>query len=187
MDEKVIIEDIRNGNRQQLAIIYRTYRSEFITWLSANHACSREEAKEIYQISILTLYENILSEKLSELSSGLKTYLFAIGKNKFQELNRKRQRLESTENSDGLELAEIESWEHLEKEQRLQVMERSLEKLGDPCKTLLELYYFHGLSMDEISKKVGYKNRATAKNLKCKCIVRLRKIFHQESQTLTGV
>jgi len=182
MDEQVIIEDIKNGNHQRLALIYRTYRSEFIAWLSSSYACSRDEAKEVYQVSILTLHENILNNKLSELSSSIKTYLFAIGKNKFQELRRADQLIAYTTNSNGLEIEEVENWEAIDKEHKLQLMERSLELLGDPCKTLLELYYFHGLSMEEITEKIGYKNSNTTKNLKCKCIVRLRKIFHQESQ-----
>ena len=58
-------------------------------------------------------------------------------------------------------------------------MEACLEKLGDPCKRLLLLYYKEGLSMQQIADQLGYKNSDTAKNQKCKCIVRLRNLFKE--------
>ena len=178
MNDKVIVEDIRKGSRKQLAFVYRTYRSEFIAWLTSNYQCSRDEARDIYQVSILTLQENIVNDKLKQLSSNLKTYLFAIGKHKFQEYRREENRISRHADAENLELEEISSMEALDKEHKLQLMETSLDELGDPCRTLLELYYFHGMTMDEIADRLGYKNRDTTKNLKCKCIVRLRKIFH---------
>ena len=63
---------------------------------------------------------------------------------------------------------------------KLQLVSKGLEKLGEPCKTLLELYYFHDMSMDQIAENLDYKNRATAKNLKYKCLNRLRNIFKKE-------
>jgi len=180
MDEEVIIEKIKNGDRSQLAIIYRTYRSEFIAWITSHHQCSRDEAREVYQVSILALHENILSNKLSSLHSSIKTYLFAIGKNKFFEFRKAESRFDDAVEPETIEMEELETWESEDREAKLQVAEKSLEKLGDPCKTLLELYYFHDMSMDEIADKLNYKNRDTAKNLKCKCLNRLRNIFRGE-------
>lgn len=180
MDEAVIIEEIKNGNNNQLAMIYLEYRSEFIAWISSNYSCSREEARDVYQVSILTLHENILNNKLQKLQSSIKTYLFAIGKNKFLEFRKSSSRISNDVDSPTINLEQVSSWEYDEKERKLQTTEESLEKLGDPCKSLLELYYFHGMSMDEIAEKLSYKNRATAKNLKCKCLARLRKIFTEE-------
>ncbi len=182
MDEKVIIENIRNGNHQQLALVYRSYQSEFIAWLMRDHKCSKDEAKDVYQTSIITLYDNIINGKLTVLTSNLKTYLYSIAKHKMYEFRRSESKLDRNLDTQEIELEDLENWDLQEKERNLDLMEKSLEKLGDPCKTLLELYYFHGMSMDEITAKVGYKNRATTKNLKCKCIVRLRKIFESELQ-----
>ncbi len=180
MNDEVIIEEIRNGNSNQLAIIYREYRSEFIAWITANYSCSRDEARDVYQVSILTLHENILNNKLQKLQSSVKTYLFAIGKNKFLEFKKSDSRISSDVDATTIDIEDVSTWDYEEKEQKLQVTAKSLEKLGDPCKTLLELYYFHGMSMDEIAGKLSYKNRATTKNLKCKCLARLRKIFTKE-------
>ncbi len=180
MDEGVVIEEIKKGDNNQLAMIYREYRSEFIAWITSNYSCSRDDAKDVYQVSILALHENILNNKLQKLRSSIKTYLFAIGKNKFLEFRKTESRITRDVDPAVIDLEEVSSWEYEEKELKLQVTESSLGQLGDPCKSLLELYYFHGLSMDEISERLNYKNRDTTKNLKFKCLTRLRKIFVQE-------
>ena len=184
MDNKVILENIKNGNRAQLAVIYREYRSEFIAWITSNFQCSRDEAREVYQVSILAFYENVVNEKLQTLSSSIKTYLFAIGKNKFLEYRKKDNRFEYTLDGDGYDIEDVVSWDKEEKEKRLLIAEKCMEKLGDPCKSLLELYYFHNMSMEDIAAKLSYKNPSTSKNLKYKCLIRLRKLFEKEMEIM---
>ena len=179
MNEKVIIEEIKNGNRSQLASIYRTYRSEFIAWLSSKFECSRDEAREIYQIAILALYENIVNEKLKHLNSSIKTYLFSIGKNKFLEFRKAQNKFSHGIDFGELDLKEISGWEQ-EREQQLELMKNSVNHLGNPCKSLLELYYYHNMSLAEIAEQMSYKNTATVKTLKFKCMGRLRNIFKVE-------
>jgi hypothetical protein len=41
-------------------------------------------------------------------------------------------------------------------------------------------YYYHSMSMEEIADRMNYKNRFTSKNLKYKCINRLRRIYIEE-------
>jgi len=57
----------------------------------------------------------------------------------------------------------------------------ALEKLGQPCQRIVELFYFEKKNMTEISEALGYKNPDTAKNQKCKCMARLRKLFSEET------
>ena len=184
MNEEVILTKIKNGDRNQLAIIYRTYRSEFIAWITSQFQCTRDEARDVYQVSIMILYQNIIENKVVQLKSSIKTYLFAIGKNKFLEFKKAESRFSDRVDPGEIEIKEITTWEDEDKEKKLQHMAKSLEKLGEPCKTLLELYYFHGMSMDEIAERLSYKNRATSKNLKYKCLNRLRKIFREEMEKI---
>ena len=180
MTEQEIIHEIKNGDRNQLAIIYKTYRSEFIAWISSHFQCSRDEAQDIYQVSIMVLQQNIVNNKLLELKSSLKTYLFAIGRNKFLELRKSESKFNNTIDPANIEIETIANWEYEEKELKLEMVTDGLGKLGEPCKTLLELFYFHKMSMDEISERLSYKNSATTKNLKYKCLNRLRNIFNEE-------
>lgn len=180
MNDEVVIDRIKNGDQALLAQVYKDYKSEFIAWITSRYQCSREEARELYQICIIVLNDNILNGKLHELRSSLKTYLFAIGKNKFLELKKSESRFTNDVESSGIEIDTVSSWEQEEKEMKLEKVESGLEMLGDPCKTILELFYYHDMNMDDIAEHLAYKNRDTAKNLKYKCLNRLRKIFNTE-------
>jgi len=179
---KLVIERIKSGDDRELAQIYTDYRSEFISWITKNYHCNVEEAKDVYQFSIMTFYENIINNKLVDLKSSVKTYLFAIGKNKILEKRKHDSRFDSI-HLEGSTVDEISaSEEAMEKESSLQMVEQCLEQLGDPCKSLLELYYYNKMSMEEITETLNYKNAATAKNLKYKCLNRLRKLYMEASK-----
>ena len=81
-----MIEEIRNTN--QIEMIYREYRSDFIFWITTNFNCSRDEARIIYQDSILALRRNIRSSKENKFQSCIKSFLYATGKTKLKELKK---------------------------------------------------------------------------------------------------
>ncbi len=175
-NEQAVIEKIRNGDKKELEVIYKTYQGEFVAWLCNRFKCPEEEAREIYQVTILTFYNNIIGGKLKKLHSGIKTYLFAIGKYKMMEQYKAARKYAYDVE---LPLPDEDLEEKHAYEESLQQVERCLERLGEPAKTLLELYYYHGFSMEEIAGKLHYKNAGTAKNLKYKSLLKLRKMFRE--------
>jgi hypothetical protein len=56
-------------------------------------------------------------------------------------------------------------------------MDRALNSLGEPCKSLLEGYYLKKLDMNALAAEFGYTNADNAKNQKYKCLMRLKKLF----------
>lgn len=178
-NDQVVIDKIKSGDENQLATIYKEHRSEFLFWVTKNYHCDLEEAKDAYQFSILALYENITTNKLVNLRSSVKTYIFAIGKNKI--LEKKKGDRRYTRDYDEFEIPMEEISEEVEQKERdLKLVERCLEKLGDPCRSMLELYYHNRMSMEEITNTLNYKNANTAKNLKYKCMNRLKRMFEEE-------
>lgn len=180
MRESLIIEEIKNGNKKELADIYKAHRSEFVSWATRHYQCSPEEARDIYQASIIIFYDNIVKEKLQHLNGSVKTYLFAIGKNKIMELRRADKKFVPEPASDDFDIADVTDVDSARKELHLQVIRQCLEKLGDPCKTMLELYYFHETGLEELATKLHYKNSDTVKNLKSRCLLRLRELVTLE-------
>ena len=59
-------------------------------------------------------------------------------------------------------------------------MDRALNSLGEPCKSLLEAFYMEKKSMDQIALIFGYTNADNAKNQKYKCLMRLKKLFFSQ-------
>jgi RNA polymerase sigma factor (sigma-70 family) len=184
--DQVVIEKIRNGDKRQLEAIYKAHKVEFVNWITGQYHCSEDDAKDIYQFAIITFYDNIRTEKLNVLNSSVKTYLFAIGKHKAMEQKKASVKYRYLQEDQELPIPDISKWDDDLYEESLQLVEKCLEKLGEPCKSLLELYYFHGLSMDEIADKMNYKNRFTSKNLKYKCVNRLRRLYLEELKKSGG-
>ncbi len=177
MGDRTIIESIKSGSESELEAIYKKHRQEFIAWAMKSYGCSQEQANDAYQASMLIFYENIMKGKLTELSSSVKTYLFAVGRNKVMEQKRgaRKMMVGIDAHESYLQDRKDDSEEVEQQEEMLQLVENSMEELGDPCHSILKNYYYHKQSMDEIAQKMNYKNAETVKNLKYKCIKRLRK------------
>jgi len=178
---KSILQEIRSGNEQTLAKIYQEYRSEFIYWLAKKYHCEIEVAKDIYQITVVVFYNNVVSGKLESLSSGLKSYLFAIGKNKYQEHLRLQKKVNYQADTllfDQLQREDNSQETKSAQERIYEQMEAALAKMGKPCKPLLEAVYYYKKTMTHIYQQYNYKNEDSAKNAKYKCLQRLKKLMH---------
>ena len=177
------LEQIRNGDHTQIEAIYNDHRAEFISWIVKLYHCPSEDAGEIYHYAVVAFYENVINNKLKVLDCSVKTYLFAIGRKKYLEKLKSQKKFDSHCSDNSLvDLPDVAKTDVLIKEQRLDCVERALEKLGEPGRTILELYYYHGKSMEEIAELLKYKNSATAKNLKYKCLLRLKKIVEEDQR-----
>ena len=156
--------------------MYEQFRDEFISWSYKHYTCPTEDAKEIWQQAVVVLYENVMSGKLTHLNSNLKTYLFAVGKNKLMERHRAEQKLTRPDGARWIATADEDAG-HDVREAALNLVETTLDALGDPCKSLLELYYYQRLIVADIAARLGYKNADAAKTAKYKCLKRLRKLY----------
>jgi hypothetical protein len=67
---------------------------------------------------------------------------------------------------------------------QIEMMHEALLKIGEPCKSLLEAYYFNKQQMQEIAFQFGYTNADNAKNQKYKCLIRLKKLFFAQHKNL---
>ncbi len=179
MDWSSLIKKIKSGDYNELELVYKNYREEFIKWIIKSFKCSSDDAKDVYQQTIITLYENIVNDKIQNFNSSIKTYLFAIGKNKFFAETREKHKFQM-ETDDTINTIPEEMNTSIEDMKKLQGVEKSLEILGNPCKQILELYYYHKKSMIDIAGTLGLKNPETAKNMKYKCLKRLRVICQNE-------
>ncbi len=176
MDNHSLIERIKNNDAEAaLREIFQDYRNEFMLWAVRNHSCTMEEAKEVFQESVVILYENIIYEKVTQITTQVKTYLFSIGKNKIRELLRVKSKHQSVESDHVFHNPDI-YYNRFDDvyENKLKKVESEIDKLGDPCRNILTLYYYHRKSMQEIADAMNYKNSDTVKNLKYKCLQRLK-------------
>jgi RNA polymerase sigma-70 factor (ECF subfamily) len=179
MSESSLIFRLRKGDSKALEEVYARFRTSFLTWITHTHKCTKEEALDIYQYTILSFYENVVEGSFENMNeAGIKTYLYSIGKNKLLNDSRRRMKVTYTDTiEDNEEPVEIESDVEFIKSQKIEKIKAALLEVGNPCKELLELFYFNNLSADEIAEVMDYKNGSTVRNVKYKCIQRIRKFL----------
>jgi len=110
------------------------------------------------------------------LQSNISTYLFAIGKYKIyynfrvqsktiltNDFNLVQENLDFDVNLYGTALT---------KEQKF--LKKYYDRLGDRCKSILNLFYYQGYNLDEIRTILNYSNKKVLKSQKSRCIKQLK-------------
>ena len=171
------IKFIHEDSDLALTQVYAECKGQCVAWLKKNTNLNHDNCIEIFQTSVIILYENVINKKLLHLDSKISTYLISICKNKARDFRRATAKYSSTSVFPLLtDHCQEDIQEKKEKELKLSVISKMLNKMGDPCKTLLHLFYFKKMSLEEIKNLMGYNNSATTKNQKYKCMKRLQKL-----------
>ena len=172
------IDDIKRADRKILQELYNQYRKEFAQWAARHYQVDDEVAGEIYQQTFIAFYYNIKEGKLMQLNSSIKTYLFAIGKNLMREHFKTGKKfvepLEVNIAPDEFDEGIMAKYEHTEREEAIKAL---LQKIGEPCKTVIELYYFKQYAMDAIASRLNYKTEQIAAKRKFICLKQLKSML----------
>ncbi len=177
--DEQFIDGLRTGSSEVLNSLYKKYYNIVLKFI-VNNSGSEEAAQDIYQETIIVLYENVQKSNFV-LSCQLQTYIYSVAKRlwlKQLKKNGKTFLFKDEGENDFVDLSE-ELEDHLNKESEIEQMNKSLTELGEPCGTLIKDFYVNRLSMDEIAEKFGYTNADNAKNQKYKCLQRLKKYFFE--------
>ncbi|MHB8260196.1 MAG: RNA polymerase sigma factor [Bacteroidia bacterium] len=178
------IEGLRLSDNAVIHTIYKKFYPTIMRMVLNNNG-TEQEAKDIFQESILVLYHHVQKQSFI-LTCALQTYLYSIAKRLWlKQLHKKSGTVKLDERFyEGEDFAEAETEVSVyeEREKNLDRMQESIGALGEPCKTLLTDFYIAKLGMDEIAEKFGYTNADNAKNQKYKCLQRLKKIFFLDKE-----
>jgi RNA polymerase sigma factor (sigma-70 family) len=177
--DELIVSEIRKKNDVALRELYKTHYP-MVVHLVCSNSGTEQEAKDIYQEAVMAFYERVQQPAFT-LTCKIKTYLYAVSRRLWLKKLAEKKRFNGSidEVETFLEIEE-EMVEIREKEIRFARMGSSMEGLGEPCRSIIEDYYMHDLSMEQISAKHGYTNADNAKNQKYKCLQRLKKLFFED-------
>ncbi len=174
--EKELLEEIAGNDSRAIERVYQENFGLIQNFILRNNG-SYDDARDIFQEAMLVLYEKSRQTNFS-LTCQLRTYLYSISRRlwlkRLQQNNRYGALGENLEDVVPVE-EEIEEKERLDAD--FGMMDGAMKSLGEPCKSLLEAYYFDKKNMVEIAELFGYTNADNAKNQKYKCLMRLKKIF----------
>ena len=181
--DKSILEAIRNNDETALDYLYKSNIRMIIKIVVDNNG-SQEDAQEILQDVLVLFWEKVYNGKF-DLTSKISTYLYAVAKNKWlQELNRRKKHttIEDIKNNPGHNKLALEQ---IEEEETIEIVKKCLDQLNPLCKKILILYYYQGMSMNEISKETGLANENVAKAKKYQCKKELEDMIKSISNQFT--
>ena len=174
--EQRLLEGLAANDKAAVETIYRENYLTIQSFIVKNNGYP-EDARDIFQEAMIVLYEKVSSGSF-ELTCQIKTYLYSVCRRLWLKKLQQMQRFNpAAETVDEVIPVEEELDAHEKRNADLIVMENALNKIGEPCKSLLEAYYLQKKSMPEIAEYFGYTNADNAKTQKYKCLVRLKKIF----------
>ncbi len=174
--EQGLLNGLAEGDNRTIEIIYKDHYN-MIQSLIINNNGSADDAKDIFQEALIVLYEKVRSGSF-ELNCQLKTYLYSVSKRLWlKRLSINTRFVSAAEDLEPTFPVDDEVEAHEKRDAEFDMMEKAIDSLGEPCKSLLEAYYLKRQNMQLIAASFGYTNADNAKNQKYKCLIRLKKIF----------
>ena len=172
-----VIEKIKQQDYATLQQLYKEAYPMVRKYVNDNSG-NDEDAKDIFQ-DAMYLFIRKISEESFQLTSKLSTFIYGIGRNLWlKKLTKKEVDEKAYQHEREMETLEDEEVDQLE---QTKFVNRCIEQLGEPCKTIIVQFYYFQKSMEEIAGMLHYTNANNAKNQKYKCFNRLKKmIFKQQ-------
>ena len=174
MKDSEILKRISKGDERILDHLYKKYYRMMTRIVLSNNG-TEEEAKDVYQEALLVFWQKAVRGDLV-LTSKISTYLYSICLNQWRKELDRKSRLSSQE-VDG------EYYQSYDSEERSKIVHACIEQLGDVCKKVLTHYYFDGMNMQEIAKKLKFANTDSVKTKKYKCKKKLDELIKNRYST----
>ncbi|MEL7162998.1 MAG: hypothetical protein AAFN92_19725, partial [Bacteroidota bacterium] len=141
-----------------------------------------------FQDAVIAFYKNIVSGRLTELTCGIRTYLFAIGKRMVYRRNQQRHREVPSDPDAGIGLGNDPAGEldlsllnRYEDDHRKALLAGALAKLGETCQQLLTLFYYHRYPIESIQNTLNLSSPGATRIKKMRCLDQLKKILTPQS------
>jgi len=179
---------IKAGRHELLDELYVQHRAAFLTYAQRQLYATEDDAADCFQDAVIAFYKNIVSGRLTELTCGIRTYLFAIGKRLVYRKNEKRHREVPSDPDAGIGLGndpanelDMSLLNRFENDHRKALLASSLGKLGDTCRELLTLFYYHRYPIESIQDSLGLSSPGATRIKKMRCLDKLKKMLNPSS------
>jgi len=178
--QKALVEAIKSNDSVALNSLYTSnyYKVELMVLKNSG---TKEHAKDIFQEAFISVWKNIKNDSfVPQNETALQGYLYQIAKNKWMDML----------NSSGYKKTKLIQNEHFIHnknevenntdeqdffEEKLANAMDAFKKMGNPCKELLNAFYFKKKSLRIIASELNIEE-TTARNNKYRCMQKLRKM-----------
>lgn len=175
-----IIDGIKKRDNKVLAQIYKDI-FPVVKYYVQNHGGSQEDAKDVFQESIIIAFKQISENKL-EIRTGFEAYLYGIARLIWLKILRSREIHERNINIIKEDIAPYESLENIvEDDLEMRLFRKHFKKLGPECQKVLQMIA-EKIPYDKIALELGYKSEKIVRNKKYKCKEYLIKMIKSDTE-----
>ena len=141
------------------------------------NAGNMDDARDIFQESILVLFQNSSKEKF-QLNVGTCTYMYSIARNKWLKHIRDHRRMVGLDDSHDVN-DEKPLYEDDEQKQKQRLLIKHIANLGERCQLIIK-YFFEGMPGEQAAKELEFSSYEYYRVAKNRCIENLKKLMQQD-------
>lgn len=192
--EKLTLKEERSGLQSVSNLIFNKVveneRENVLMWLKGRFkVLSFEDLEEVYNDGCLVLWEKMMDREFELMEKSMVGYLMRvcrnIGMHYLRKVNEDSESLDrimergfgvSDDDECGIgEMFDVMD-ERENEDERYERLERVWSMLKEVDRMILESYYVDGCRMEEIAKRIGYKNGNSVKSKKKKVLMKIMKM-----------
>ncbi len=170
---------LKGEDNQALEYLYKIVLPKIRSYIVNNNG-NKEEADDIFQDVVISLYRKIKTNEIAELDN-IEGYIYLSCKNlwinRINKLNR-RSSLDTTLEFEETSNNALHSMIDNEKKSAFKSL---IAQVGERCKELLYNVIYNQLNMDEIAEKMSFANANAAKTHHYRCKQKLAELVENDS------
>ncbi len=183
--DEQIISGIKAKDARIFKYLYERFGPKIIGYVRKNSG-SEADAKEMVQIAILKLWNNLKEKQYTE-QGKLDRYIFTIAANSWKEELRRRKRSNTIALGKGEEMIRDEGDEDLirkvVKSSSMDAIYAALPRLGEKCREYVGLYHFQEKPLKEIAAEQSVPYGNLRKRI-FDCRAKLKKLAFEELEKI---
>lgn len=167
IDNKVIIQGIRNQDKKVLRDIYQVYFPVIKRYILDNHG-SEQDAKDVFQEGIIIIYRKIKEGNLN-LTSSFKSYMYSVCRFIWiKELSKNKENAEKMDTYLEYEGVPDITVDEYRKNEQYKLYQKHFKRLERDCQRLLQMF-LDKVPLKEIADNLGIDSHQYIKRKKYKC------------------
>ena len=180
-DSEILEAILKGKDEKVLAYLYKEVLPLVIGYVTKNQG-STDEAKDIFQDAVIRFYKSVKTGAFQEKCS-ISTFIFGISRNLWINYTKQKSRMVS---DDKIQFAQDSAnlEEDLVSEEKVSVVNKLLEMLGEQCQQLLRYTVYDGLSMREVVALMGFSSEDVAKTYNYRCKQKMLKLVKERPEVM---
>lgn len=165
--EQEIIDGIRRRDNRVLSYIYKSYYSAILNLVLTNSG-SEDDAKDIFQETLIVVFKHVREKADFSLTSGFQTYLYSIARLLWLKAIRTRKDDQKKLNESHPYIDFEPPKPFTDQDIRYSLYQRAFVTIPEDCQQIIRLTV-EGVSQKDIAEKLGFRSENYIKKRKHFC------------------